>query len=66
MATGDGLVVRVEDDGAGGADASRGSGLRGLADRVQALGGTLRVESPAGMGTRLEAHLPFADWAPAI
>ena len=66
MASGDGLVVRVEDDGAGGADASRGSGLRGLADRVQALGGTLRVESPAGMGTRLEAHLPFADWAPAI
>ena len=51
------LVVRVIDDGVGGADA-RGSGLRGLADRVAAAGGRLRVDSPAGGGTRLTAELP--------
>jgi signal transduction histidine kinase len=54
------LLVTVEDDGAGGADAARGSGLRGLADRVEALGGALRVDSPRGSGTRLEARLPLA------
>jgi signal transduction histidine kinase len=53
------LVVRVADDGSGGADPSRGSGLRGLADRVEALGGALRVHSPPGAGTRLEAELPI-------
>jgi signal transduction histidine kinase len=58
-ATGPRLVVRVADDGAGGADPGRGSGLRGLADRVEALGGTLSVTSPLGMGTRLEAELPI-------
>ena len=52
------LVVAIADDGAGGADPARGSGLRGLADRVEALGGRLRVESPPGAGTRLEAELP--------
>ena len=52
------LVVAIADDGAGGADPSRGSGLRGLADRVEALGGRLSVESPPGAGTRLEAELP--------
>ena len=52
--------VTVGDDGIGGADARRGSGLRGLADRVEALGGRLRVESPAGGGTRVEAILPAA------
>jgi signal transduction histidine kinase len=57
-ATDDRLMVRVADDGTGGADAGRGSGLRGLADRVEALGGTLSVDSPAGAGTRLEATLP--------
>jgi signal transduction histidine kinase len=51
------LVVRVVDDGVGGADAG-GSGLRGLADRVAAAGGRLRVDSPAGGGTRLTAELP--------
>ena len=51
------LVVRVIDDGVGGADAG-GSGLRGLADRVAAAGGRLRVDSPAGGGTRLTAELP--------
>ena len=53
------LVVEVDDDGAGGADLE-GEGLRGLADRVEALGGTLSVDSPAGAGTRLLARLPFA------
>ena len=51
---GDRLSAEVRDDGAGGADAS-GSGLRGLADRVEALGGALSVESPAGVGTTVRA-----------
>ena len=54
-----GCVVRVADDGAGGADPPRGSGLRGLADRVEALGGALRVDSPPGAGTRVDAELPI-------
>jgi len=59
LASGGGLVtVRVVDDGAGGADPEGGSGLRGLADRVEALGGRLRVWSPPGGGTRLEAEIP--------
>ena len=52
------LVLEVRDDGRGGASARGGSGLRGLADRVEALNGTLRVESPPGAGTRLIAELP--------
>jgi signal transduction histidine kinase len=52
------LVVAVEDDGVGGADESAGSGLRGLVDRVEAHGGTLRIESPHGRGTRLVGELP--------
>ena len=52
------LVVEVVDDGVGGADTERGSGLRGLADRVEAIGGRLRIWSPAGGGTRLEAEIP--------
>src|SRR5215207_6021670 len=52
------LVVEVVDDGVGGAETRRGSGLRGLADRVEALGGRLRVWSPEGGGTRLRAELP--------
>jgi signal transduction histidine kinase len=59
-----GLLVQVADDGPGGADPARGSGLRGLADRVEALGGTLRVDSRAGAGTRLEAVLPIAGKGP--
>jgi signal transduction histidine kinase len=55
---GDQVVVEVADDGIGGADAARGSGLRGLADRVEALEGRLRVWSPVGGGTRLRAELP--------
>jgi signal transduction histidine kinase len=58
-ATGSGLLVRVADDGRGGADPGRGTGLRGLADRVEALGGTLSLTSPRGAGTRLEAVLPI-------
>jgi signal transduction histidine kinase len=51
-------LVEVADDGVGGADAQRGSGLRGLGDRVDALGGRLELESPAGAGTLLRARLP--------
>jgi signal transduction histidine kinase len=54
------LRVEVVDDGIGGADTERGSGLRGLADRVEALGGRLRVWSPRGGGTRLRAEIPCA------
>jgi signal transduction histidine kinase len=54
------VVVEVVDDGTGGADTELGSGLRGLADRVEALGGRLRVWSPAGGGTRLRAEIPCA------
>jgi signal transduction histidine kinase len=52
------VLVDVVDDGVGGADAARGSGLRGLADRVAALDGTLSVESPPGRGTRLHVEIP--------
>ncbi len=52
------VVIEVVDDGVGGADTERGSGLRGLADRVEALGGKLRIWSPAGGGTRLRAEMP--------
>ncbi len=59
---GDGVVrVEVSDDGVGGADTERGSGLRGLADRVEALGGRLRVWSPVGGGTRVTAEIPCAS-----
>jgi signal transduction histidine kinase len=52
------VVLRVGDNGAGGADPSRGSGLRGLADRVEALGGRLELDSPPGQGTLLTASIP--------
>jgi signal transduction histidine kinase len=52
------LTVEIADDGVGGAGAGRGSGLRGLRDRVEALGGTLTVSSPARQGTTLRAELP--------
>jgi signal transduction histidine kinase len=52
------VVVEVVDDGVGGADTERGSGLRGLADRVEALGGRLRVWTPLGGGTRVKAEIP--------
>jgi signal transduction histidine kinase len=55
------LVVEVIDDGIGGADTERGSGLRGLADRVEALEGRLRIWSPKDGGTRLRAEIPCAS-----
>jgi signal transduction histidine kinase len=54
------LRLRIRDDGVGGADPARGSGLVGLSDRVEALGGTVAVESPSGNGTHLEVMLPIA------
>ena len=54
------LTVRVADDGVGGADPARGSGLQGLAARVEALNGRLTVDSPPGRGTRITAELPGA------
>jgi len=55
------LYVRVRDNGCGGADFSLGSGLVGLKDRAEALGGYLRVDSPPGAGTTLEITLPLGD-----
>jgi signal transduction histidine kinase len=55
------IVVEVADDGIGGADTELGSGLRGLADRVEALEGRLRIWSPNGGGTRLRAEIPCAS-----
>ena len=61
VAIGEGeAVVEVRDSGRGGVDAARGSGLSGLADRVSALGGTLEIESPAGVGTTIRARMPIA------
>ena len=57
----DRLVVRVEDDGAGGAVARTGSGLTGIADRVGAHGGVMRIDSPPGAGTHLVVELPCAS-----
>jgi signal transduction histidine kinase len=54
----DTLVVTVTDDGSGGATPDGGSGLRGLSDRVAAVGGRLHIDSPPGAGTRLEASIP--------
>jgi hypothetical protein len=54
-----GVAIGIADDGVGGADASGGSGLRGLADRVEALGGHLLVTSPPGAGTVVTADLPM-------
>ncbi len=54
------LIVEVTDDGIGGAIATGGSGLRGLADRVDALGGRFTVSSPPGRGTKLRAEIPCA------
>jgi signal transduction histidine kinase len=56
--TAGGALVEVADDGVGGADDEAGSGLRGLADRVEALGGQLRINSPRGTGTTISAVIP--------
>ena len=60
------LVVDVDDDGVGGADAAAGTGLAGLGDRAIALGGRLEVTSPPGGGTRVRAVLPAADQGPSV
>ena len=61
LRTHDAMVrVAIRDDGVGGADPARGSGLVGLSDRVEALGGTLKVTSPAGGGTTLLIEIPTA------
>ncbi len=57
--SGGSLRVRVRDDGAGGADPRRGSGLVGLKDRIEALGGTFSLRSPAGGGTTVSCELPL-------
>jgi signal transduction histidine kinase len=54
------VVVEISDDGVGGADSVKGGGLLGLRDRVEALDGTLRIESTPGHGTRLHAEIPCA------
>ncbi|HEY2435626.1 MAG TPA: GAF domain-containing sensor histidine kinase, partial [Solirubrobacteraceae bacterium] len=51
--------LSIRDDGVGGADPSRGSGLIGLKDRIEALGGRIRVDSPPGSGTRIDAQIPI-------
>jgi signal transduction histidine kinase len=56
---GDRLIASIADDGRGGADAAGGTGLRGLADRVTALGGRLEIDSPPGAGTVVRADLPI-------
>jgi signal transduction histidine kinase len=58
---GDELLVVVSDDGVGGVDVAAGSGLRGLQDRVGAVDGRLRIDSPEGEGTRLEARIPWSE-----
>jgi signal transduction histidine kinase len=57
------VLVEVSDDGIGGADSRRGSGLRGLADRVEALDGRLDLHSPPGDGTCIRAEIPCEDAA---
>jgi signal transduction histidine kinase/uncharacterized protein YoaH (UPF0181 family) len=58
------LRVVVEDDGIGGADPAGGSGLQGLKDRAEAIGGTMSLESPTGSGTSLRVELPLDDPTP--
>jgi drug/metabolite transporter, DME family len=62
--TGDRARIEVRDDGTGGADTGRGSGLRGLADRLEALGGCLELDSPPGAGTTLIGELPLGSSTP--
>src|SRR5439155_912957 len=60
------VVVEVGDDGGGGAGMDRGSGLRGLADRIEALGGQLDLTSPPGGGTVVRATLPRTPGRPRV
>jgi signal transduction histidine kinase len=54
------LELRIEDDGVGGAEPAEGSGLTGLADRVEAVGGSIAITSPRGGGTSLRVRLPLS------
>ncbi|MCW3014007.1 MAG: domain S-box [Solirubrobacterales bacterium] len=58
--------LAIRDDGVGGADPARGSGLVGLSDRIEALGGTLQVTSPAGNGTTLLIEIPVGERGPEL
>jgi signal transduction histidine kinase len=60
------LRLAIRDDGIGGADPGQGSGLVGLSDRIEALGGTLQVTSPAGSGTTLHIEVPVEDQRNAV
>jgi signal transduction histidine kinase len=62
--TGDRARIEVRDDGTGGADAAHGSGLRGLTDRLEALGGGLELDSPPAAGTTLIGELPLGSGMP--
>ena len=53
------LLLSIRDDGVGGADPAHGSGLAGLADRVEALGGSIHLHSTAGAGTHIKVDLPL-------
>jgi signal transduction histidine kinase len=65
VALGEGVLhVRVRDDGSGGADVTRGSGLTGLKDRAEALGGRLALHSPPGEGTTVQVQLPVEQARP--
>jgi signal transduction histidine kinase len=61
-----GLRMAIRDDGVGGADPAQGSGLVGLDDRIEALGGTLEVKSPAGSGTTLLIEIPLEGQSRAV
>jgi uncharacterized protein YhfF len=61
----DRIVAEIADDGAGGADLEGGTGLKGLAERLEALDGRLELDSPAGAGTRLRATIPVAPYRTA-
>jgi signal transduction histidine kinase len=58
--SGGAIEVSIRDDGVGGADLTRGTGLIGLRDRVEALGGTVALASPPGEGTSILVQLPIA------
>jgi signal transduction histidine kinase len=58
------MTIEVEDDGIGGAEPRSGSGLRGLADRLAALDGTITVVSPLGNGTKVSAMIPTIQPTP--
>jgi signal transduction histidine kinase len=59
------LRLAIRDDGIGGADPARGTGLVGLSDRIEALGGTLKVASPTGRGTTLLIEIPLESQSSA-